>query len=68
MNVKQAVVLDLRVVEEVSVDPKARGRLLGFCAEFVDDAGDGDKLDLIGIADEDFIEKDVAAARDCGNR
>src|SRR4029077_19688025 len=41
--------------------PEARGGLLGFGAEFIDDAGDGDKLDLVRIADEDFIEKDVAA-------
>ncbi len=61
MHVELAVVLHLRVVEEVSIDPKARGRLLGFGAEFIDDAGDGDKLDLIGVADDDLVEQDVAA-------
>ena len=61
VNVELAVVLDLRIVEEVAIDPKARGRLLGFGAELVDDAGDGDELDVVGIADEDFVEQDVAA-------
>ena len=61
VNVQLAIVLHLRVVEEISVDPNARGRLLGFGAELVDDAGDGDELDLIRVADEDFVEQDVAA-------
>ena len=61
MHIELAVVLHLCVVEEVSIDPKASGRLLGLGAEFIDDAGDGYKLDLIGVADEDFVEQSVAA-------
>jgi hypothetical protein len=34
VNVEQAIVLDLGVVEEIPFDPGARRRLLGFRAEF----------------------------------
>ena len=61
VNVELAIILHLGVVEEISVDPIARGRLLRFGAEFVDDAGDGDKLDFEGIADDDVVEQSVAA-------
>src|SRR6516225_574211 len=61
VHVELAVVLHLCVVEEVSIDPKTRRSLLGFGAQFFDDAGDCDKLDLIGIPDDDLVEQGVAA-------
>jgi hypothetical protein len=60
VHVELAVVLHLGVVEEVSVNPKAGGHLLSFGSEFLDDAGDRDKLNLIGIADDDIVEQGVA--------
>ena len=60
MHVELAVILHFGVVEKVSIDPIARRRLLGFGAEFIDDACDGDKLDLKRVADEDFVEQSVA--------
>src|SRR5580704_3591295 len=61
VHVELAIVLYLSVIKEVTIDPKPRGRLPGFCAEFIDDAGDGDKLDLVGVADDDFVEENVSA-------
>ncbi len=60
VDVERALVLHLGVVEEESLDPKSGGRLARSCAELVDDAGDGDELDLVWIADEDVIEQDRA--------
>ncbi len=57
VNVERALVLHLGVVEEKSLDPKAWGRLAGFGAELVDDAGDGHELDLVGISDQDLVEQ-----------
>src|SRR5215831_1713751 len=60
--VELAIVLNFGVIEEVPVDPKIRRSLRGFRTKLVDDAGDSDKLDLIRIADEDFVKQDVAAS------
>ena len=60
MNVEQAIVLHLGVVEEISFDPGARRCLAGSRAEFVDDAVDGHKLDHVGIADQDLVKQYVA--------
>ena len=37
-------------------------------AQLVDDAGDGDELDHVGIADQHLVEQDRCRARDCGSR
>ena len=55
-----APVLHLGIVEEVAFDPEARRRLAGLGAQLVDDAGDGDELDLVGIADQNLVEQDRA--------
>ncbi len=51
VNIEQAIVLHLGVVEEKPFHPCARRRLLGFRAEFLDDAVDSDEFDYVGIAD-----------------
>ena len=61
LDVQLALVLDLRVVEEVALDPRAGRRLPRLGAELVDDAGDGDELHLEGIAHEHFVEEGLAA-------
>ena len=48
-------VLDLRVVEEISVHPHAGRRLLCLGAQLLDDAVDRDELHLERIPDEHFI-------------
>ena len=60
VDVERALVLHLGVVEEESLDPKSGGRLARSGAELVDDAGDGDELDLVRVADEDIVEQDRA--------
>jgi hypothetical protein len=57
---QRALVFHLGVVEEVALDPRARRCLLGLRPELVDDARDRDELHLEGIADQDFVEQDVA--------
>ena len=57
---KRALVLHLGVVEEEALDPEARGRGLGLGAQLLHDAGDGDELDLVRIADDDLVEQDRA--------
>ena len=61
VDVELALVLHLGVVEEISLDPSARRRLWRLGAQLVDDAVDGDELDLEGIADEHLVEQHVAA-------
>jgi hypothetical protein len=61
VNVERALVLELRVVEEVSLDPRSRRRLACFGAQLVDDAGDRHELDLERIADEHLVEQRRAA-------
>ena len=58
--------LHLGVVEEIALDPGARRRLACPRAQLVDDAGDGDELDLVRVADQHLVEQDRARARDCG--
>ena len=57
VHVQLALVLHLGVVEEIALDPGARRRLLRLRAQLVDDAVDGDELDLEGIADEHVVEQ-----------
>ena len=67
-DVERALVLELRVVVEVALDPRARRRLLRLRAELLDDAGDRDELDLERIADEHLVEQRAFRRRDCGSR
>jgi hypothetical protein len=60
-DVQLALVLHLGVVEEVALHPRASRRLLCLRAKLLDDAGDGDELDLERIADEHFVEEHVTA-------
>ena len=60
-NRQRALVLDLGVVEEEALYPHARRRLLRFGAQLVDDAADGDELDVERVADQDLVEQHVAA-------
>jgi len=55
LSSERTLVLELRIVVEVSLDPGARRRLLRLCAQLLNDAVDGHELDLERIADEDFI-------------
>src|SRR6266849_7036343 len=57
VNIKRALVMHLGVVEEISLHPKSRGHFSSFRPELVDDAGDRDELDLIGVADQDLVEQ-----------
>ena len=43
-------------------------RLLRLRAQLLDDAGDGDELDLERIADEHLVEQRGRRRRDCGSR
>src|SRR5215510_12996953 len=60
-HIERAFVLEFGVVVKVSLHPHARGSLTRFCAEFLDDAGNGDEFDFEWIADEDFVEQRGAA-------
>jgi hypothetical protein len=60
MHVKWAIVFYFGVVKKISFDPKSGGSFGGLGTELFDDAGDGDKLDLKGIADDHSVKKDVA--------
>ena len=61
VHVERALVLELRVVVEIALDPRARRRLLRLGAKLLDDARDRDELDLERIADEHFVEQRGAA-------
>jgi hypothetical protein len=61
MHVERAFVLELGVVVEIALNPEALRGLTRFCAEFLDDAGNGDEFDFEWIADEDFVEQRGAA-------
>src|SRR5438552_9202404 len=56
-DVERTLILELRVVEEVSLDPRPCRSDASLRAQLLDDAGNGDEFDLEGIADEDFIEE-----------
>src|SRR5438876_12455049 len=56
-DVERPLVLELRVVEEVPLDPRARRRLTRLCSKLVDDARDRDEFYLERITDEHFIEE-----------
>src|SRR5262249_22072562 len=47
----------LGVVEEIALHPKTGRRFPGPRTELLDDAGDSDELDLVGIADQDLVEQ-----------
>src|SRR5215472_3097919 len=61
VHVELAVVLHLRIVEEVSIDPKARRSLLSLGTELINDAGNRDKLDLKRVSNNDVVEHGVTA-------
>ncbi len=61
LRVERAAVLDLGVVVEVALDPCAGRGGGGAGAELVDDALNGDELDLVGVTDEDVVEQTLAA-------
>ena len=61
VHVERPLVLELRVVVEVALDPGARRRLLRLRAQLLDDAGDRDEFDLERIADEHLVEQRRAA-------
>src|SRR3982751_3808372 len=56
-DVERALVFELGVVEEVSLDPVARRSRARLRPELVDDARDGDELHLERIPDEHFVEE-----------
>jgi hypothetical protein len=56
VNVQLAVVLHLGVSEEIPFHPGARGCLPSFCAELVNNAGDGHELHVIRVTDHHVVE------------
>jgi hypothetical protein len=60
VNIEQAIVPHLGVIEEKAFDPCTRRCLGSFRAEFFDDTVDRHKFDHIGIADDDLVEQYVA--------
>jgi hypothetical protein len=60
VNVEQAIVFHLGVVEEIAFDPGARRCLGSFRAKFGDDTVNRHKLDHVGIADDDVVKQYVA--------
>jgi hypothetical protein len=56
-DVEAAACLDLRVVVEVSLVPRSGRHLTRLRPQLLDDARDGDELDLERVADEDFVEE-----------
>lgn len=58
--VELPLVLHFGVIEEISIDPKARRSFLSLRAEFICDAGNGDKLYLIRIAYDDLVKQNVS--------
>jgi hypothetical protein len=57
VDVELAFVLDFRVVEEESLDPRTRRRRARLGAQLVDDARDRDELDLERIANEHLVHQ-----------
>ena len=57
VNVQRAIVLHLGVVEEIAFHPGARRSLASLGAELFDDAGDGDELHFVRVADQHFVEQ-----------
>jgi hypothetical protein len=60
VDIERALVLHLGVVEEEALDPEARRRRAGALTQLLDDAGDRDELDLIGVADHHVVQQDRA--------
>src|ERR1700683_654642 len=60
MYVELALVLHLGVVEEESLDPRVRRGLLRLCLELIDNAGNRDEFDLIGISDQNLVQQSIA--------
>ena len=61
MYIQLALILNLGVVEEISVNPESRLSFARPRAKFVDDARDRHKLHHVRVADNDFVEQNVAA-------
>ena len=62
LHVERPLVFELGVVVEKTLDPGAGRSGLGADTELSDDAVNGDKLDLVGIANEHVVEQSFAAA------
>ncbi len=60
LDVEQPAVLDLGVVEEFALDPGSRRQGHGARPQLIDDAVDGDELDLEGVPDQHVVEKGLA--------
>ncbi|PYP60790.1 MAG: hypothetical protein DMD26_19000 [Gemmatimonadetes bacterium] len=57
VDVERTLIRQLRVVEEIPVDPCTRGRRARLRAELVDDAGDTDELHLEGITHQHLVQQ-----------
>ena len=57
MHVELAAILDFGVVKKLSFHPGTRRCGAGARLELVDDAVDGDELDLVGVADDNVVEQ-----------
>src|SRR5690349_4687471 len=60
MHVERTLILDLRIVEEIPLDPGTRRSLLGSRPQLVDDAVDGDELDFVGITNQHLVQQRAA--------
>src|SRR5215831_992752 len=60
MNIELTIVLHLRVVEKVSVDPHAGRRFLRFITKFFNNTGYGNELDQVGVTDNDLVEQSIS--------
>src|SRR5262249_40067688 len=56
-GVEFALVFYLRIVEEISVDPRSGWRFFRARTKLFNNAGDRDKFNLVRISDENFIEQ-----------
>src|SRR5215468_8783925 len=56
MDIELALVLNFRIIEELAIHPVSSWCLLRVCAQLLDDAIDGDELDLKGIADRSVVQ------------
>src|SRR5947207_15370098 len=56
-GVERTLILELRVVEEVPLDPRPCRSDTRLRAQLLDDAGNGNEFDLEGIADEKLVEQ-----------
>jgi hypothetical protein len=61
LRVQRAIVLQLGIVEEIALNPGARRRRLGSGAQLIDDALNGDELDVVRVAYKHVIEQPLAA-------